>query len=91
MLPSELAWKLEPSDLVPSARTKLSQREVAEFRKTAAVVEKEPWRMHKSAVYLREWVARNQSGQVVEPSLPEFIFRKDNRESLWPDSIQKER
>ncbi len=46
-----------PATLCP--RNKLSEKQLQEFRKTAAKVKDEPWNLHAAAVYLTRWCDRN--------------------------------
>lgn len=73
------AERLEEFDFLPSVPTEVLQRNALtprcceEYKKTAALVEKAPWRLFEAAAYLRALVENNQQQVMHRAPLLHFI------------------
>ena len=64
-------------------REPLSERQVREFQRTADLVEKEPWALHRAAKYLRTLIDNNAQGKAdtwVEPDIG-WVFQDVSEDS----------
>ncbi|CAK8991031.1 unnamed protein product [Durusdinium trenchii] len=61
-------------------RNLIADRARKEFRRTADVVERDPWLLHKAAKALREWVDNNEKQEWPEIPEPKWWFSTDVRE-----------
>ena len=60
----------------------MSPSQLSEFRKTAAKVEADPWRMGAAAAYLRQWCEQNVSGAFPMPKVLHFLCDQ-SEECRW--------
>ena len=83
VLPYVQSLRLCGTEPCTNARDTLGDRSVKEFRKTADIIAKKPWALHKAAEWLLSWTKSNRDGTT--PTLPsaseEFpiIFDREDR------------
>lgn len=80
ILPASRAMSLNPLPEVTLERNKLSDRQVAEFRKTARAISEPPWKLERASEYLSTLCDENQSHRVHEP--PPLVFFRSGPEDL---------
>ena len=71
-------------------RNVMSERQVKEYKKTAAAVVLKPWCLHRAGAYLQKWVADNQTGNGERP--PTIPLLKDMVccEPVWGEDMAVE-
>ena len=83
ILPASRIKLVDPEPKIVLQKNKLSDRQIAEFRKTADAISQPPWRLVKAASYLTTLCDENVVGtQGVPPQLSYFLTPADALEGL---------
>lgn len=67
VMPKPFLAKLQKLPSIVDDRTKMSEKTLKEYRKTAAKIDALPWNMRNAAEYLRTWCQDNEMGKLSEP------------------------
>jgi len=78
IFPVGLLEKLEGHELRPADHTALSETEVTKFRRTADVIEKDPWLLKKGAEYLRTLCSNSEKDSWGSPPPLEDLTAADS-------------
>ncbi len=73
----------------PAERNTLSERQIKEYKKTAAEVVKKPWCLFRAGDYLEKWVANNTAGTYGRPPDIPFLLAEDS-EPVWSEEMAVE-
>jgi hypothetical protein len=82
IFPNAILPKLQALPEKQCLRNNLSPSQLAEFQKTAAKVEADPWRMEAAAAYLRKWCDQNVKQTFPMPDVLHFL-RDQMEERRW--------
>ena len=77
VLPAAAAAKLIPENLKPSARNKLNDETLKQYRKTAGVVAAQPWCLLKVSAWLERLCDDNEHQIEHSPPLLRWIFEQE--------------